>query len=122
MTETLGLSDHIDLSTAIKFIRLASALKPRILHSQTPSWDANHIPAVLPDNICMFLAQRLGLPLQYIDGLWDTFNILVWLDGESLLEVDASPHMHDQIAIDFQLCGRMLYPAIHICDHAYCNK
>lgn len=103
-TPSLGV---LDLTTVIRFIRLASALKPYILHYQDPSFSPKDIPADLPREVRMYLQLRLCLPADQISGLWTALRVLVWVRGAAAFEEDDTLRMHGEW--DARLGARQYY-------------
>ncbi|KAL1947207.1 hypothetical protein VTO73DRAFT_14168 [Trametes versicolor] len=103
------LLEDISIAKLVEFLRLASALKPSILYDQGPSFNPEHIPAILEYNVCVFMARSLGLSLTTIDKLWDALKIVVWKQGAQLLEADAGTRFVGQLQEDCKLAAHMLH-------------
>lgn len=97
------LLQEISIAKLVEFIRLASTLKADILYAQGPSFNPDHIPAVLEYNVCIFMARSLGLSLTKIDMLWDALKVIIWKQGSQVLEADAGTRFVGQLQADCKL-------------------
>ncbi len=74
-----------------QLIRLASTLRPAILHQQVHHWNPSVAPLRLPEDVSQFLVGRLSLPKDVVDGLWEVLKDGIWYEGPSLLGDDWVP-------------------------------
>ncbi|KAI0753023.1 hypothetical protein C8Q80DRAFT_1267464 [Daedaleopsis nitida] len=73
------------LTTAIKFLRLTTELKPAIVHAQPLSYDPAHVPEELDSQTTLFILKCLGLDGYNIEHLWAAFGVAIWLEGRPML-------------------------------------
>ncbi|RPD72710.1 hypothetical protein L226DRAFT_511398 [Lentinus tigrinus ALCF2SS1-7] len=104
-----------------QFIRLASKLRPAIVHQQVHHWTPSVAPQSLPDDVSRFLVGRLSIPKTSVDGLWEALKDGIWYDGPSLLGEDwvPLPECTPESARP-RLSARMLFPPAQVCMNSEC--
>lgn len=132
MQHTPGLAPYIDLKAVFRFVRLAVALKPAILHHQDPDWSPDDAPDDLPEVIQSYIQLRLHMSASFVTGLWHALRITVWhetdITGETedLKEFRVHQAWEHSIGMVDHMCGmlcilmlraaaRMLYPPVNTC-------
>ncbi|KAI0754602.1 hypothetical protein C8Q80DRAFT_1139888 [Daedaleopsis nitida] len=111
---------NTSLGTAIAFVRLASQLRPAIIHSQPPSYDPSHVPQQLDLDICTYIAEKLAIRTSHVDALWDALKIMVWVEGAISLDCTFTGHTLGAPEQKTALATLMLYPPTVICDRPFC--
>ncbi|KAL1937192.1 hypothetical protein VTO73DRAFT_14465 [Trametes versicolor] len=123
MQSTPGLCEAVDLATIISFTRLASSLKSAIIDEQDVDFEpTKFVPKTLPTSILVYLAQRLRLSQEHVQGLWLALGRDIWTDGATYLQEDVGLQRRDTLDIRSQLAAHMLYPPTHVCLQPQCAR
>lgn len=110
---TPNLCNDLMLQTMLDFIQLSRALKNAVIHLQSAKWDPEDIPALLPDRVCAFLAQKLDISMDYVDGLWDGLKDFAWNCLEEGPAASTDWRLFDDADMRHELCAYFLYSIIY---------
>ncbi|KAE9403482.1 hypothetical protein BT96DRAFT_1080003 [Gymnopus androsaceus JB14] len=118
LNATPNLTQEVTVQQLLQLISLSSQLKNDILVSQPPGYDPAKPPAVLPNNIRLFLSKISGIDLRFLDRCWSTVRSMAWEAKVDHIRFDDMDSEAWDVGNSYELSPHTLRPPIHHC--LYC--